>query len=204
MFYEDAICNADAFLSYSNDSICVAYLLILLREIALCSARSLLLHEKKRICVGIYLLNCPGIACPGEFEDHFLSVNQNHGDFSFIRVGAYGIRPTNEHIGGRTNQNHGDFSSVRVGAYGIRPTNRHIGGRTNQKKTGSVVHLPIYDERRANQYILSLFSDGTMGAYAIRPYPDGRRGGVFFVRRRSGMGWLGEGGLLLFVEKMKI
>ena len=30
-----------------------------------------------------------------------------------------------------------------------------------------------------------------MGAYAIRPYPDARKGGVFFVRRRSEMGWLG-------------
>ena len=43
-----------------------------------------------------------------------------------------------------------------------------------------------------------------MGAYAIRPYSDRRKGGVFFVRRRSGMGWLGEDGLLLFVGKMKI
>ena len=81
MFCEDLICNADALLSYSNDSICVAYLLLSLRDIALCSAYSLLLHEKKRICVGIYLLNCPGIDCPGEFEDHFLSVNQNLGVF---------------------------------------------------------------------------------------------------------------------------
>ena len=29
-------------------------------------------------------------------------------------------------------------------------------------------------------------------------------GGIFFVRRRSGMGWLGGDGLLLFVGKMKI
>ena len=41
-------------------------------------------------------------------------------------------------------------------------------------------------------------------AYAIRPYPDGRKGGMFFVRRRSGKGWLGGGGLLLFVGRMKI
>ena len=43
-----------------------------------------------------------------------------------------------------------------------------------------------------------------MGAYAIRPYPDGRKGGVFFVRCRSGKEWLGGDGLLLFVGKMKI
>ena len=102
------------------------------------------------------------------------------------------------------NQNHGDFSSVRVGAYGILPTNGYIGGRMNQKRTGSVVHLFTYNEERVDQYVRLLFSDRTMGAYAIRPYPDGRKGGVFFVRRRSGKGWLGGCGLLLFVGKMKI
>ena len=43
-----------------------------------------------------------------------------------------------------------------------------------------------------------------MEAYAIRPYPDARKGGVFFVRRRSGKSCLGGGGLLLFVGRMKI
>ena len=66
----------------------------------------------------------------------------------------------------------------------------------NRKMTGSVVHLFTYNEGRADRYVRSLFSDGTMGAYAIRPYPDGRKGGVFFVRRRSGKRWLGGGGLL--------
>ena len=70
-------------------------------------------------------------------------MNQNHGDFLSVRVGAYCIRLTNGHIRDRTNQNRGDFSSIRVGAYGIRPTNGHIGGRMNRKMTGSVVHLPI-------------------------------------------------------------
>ena len=39
-----------------------------------------------------------------------------------------------------------------------------------------------------------------MGAYAIRTYPDGRKGGVFFVRHRSGKGWLGRCGLLLSID----
>jgi len=43
-----------------------------------------------------------------------------------------------------------------------------------------------------------------MGAYAIRPYPDGRKGGSFFVHRRSGKGYLDENRLLLFVGKVKI
>ena len=43
-----------------------------------------------------------------------------------------------------------------------------------------------------------------MGAYAIRPYPDGRKWGSFFVRRRAGKGCLDENRLLLFVGKVKI
>ena len=49
---------------------------------------------------------------------------------------------------------------------------------------------------RANQYIPPLFSDRTMGAYAIRPYPDERKEGVFFVRCRSVKGCFGENWLL--------
>ena len=43
-----------------------------------------------------------------------------------------------------------------------------------------------------------------MGAYAIRPYPDGRKEGVFFVRCRLRKGSSGGDGLLLFVGRMKI
>ena len=43
-----------------------------------------------------------------------------------------------------------------------------------------------------------------MGAYAIRPYPDGRKGGSFLVHRRSRKGFLDENRLLLFVGKMKV
>jgi len=43
-----------------------------------------------------------------------------------------------------------------------------------------------------------------MGAYAIRPYPDGRKGGGFFVRRWAGKGYLDENRLLLFVGKVKV
>ena len=62
----------------------------------------------------------------------------------------------------------------------------------------------LRDRERADRYVRLLFSDRTMGAYAIRPYPNGRKGRVFFVRRRLEMGWLGGDGLLLFVGKMKI
>ena len=58
----------------------------------------------------------------------------------------------------------------------------------------------LHNKRWADRYVPSLFFDKTMGAYAIRPYPDGRKGGVFFVRCRSGKGWLGRGGLLLSID----
>ena len=62
------------------------------------------------------------------------------------------------------------------------------------------VQIFLRDRGRADQYVRLLFSDRTMGAYAIRPYPDGRKGGVFFVRLRSGKGCLGRGGLLLSID----
>ena len=58
----------------------------------------------------------------------------------------------------------------------------------------------LRDRERANQYVRLLFSKETMGAYAIRPYPDGRKGGVFFVRCRSEMGWIGGDRLLLSID----
>ena len=63
-----------------------------------------------------------------------------------------------------------------------------------------MVHLFTYNGERVNQYVPSLPFDEIMGAYAIRPYPDGRKGGGFFVRRRSGKGWIGGDGLLLSID----
>ena len=64
-------------------------------------------------------------------------------------------------------------------------------------KIGGVwLQIFLRNGERADQYVPPLLFDGTMGAYAIRPYPDARKGGVFFVRRRSGKGWLSGGGLL--------
>ena len=74
----------------------------------------------------------------------------------------------------------------------------------NRKMTGSVVHLFTYNGERVNQYVPSLPFDEIMGAYAIRPYPDERKGGSFFVRCWLGKVCFGEDGLLLFVGKIKI
>ena len=68
-------------------------------------------------------------------------------------------------------------------------------------KIGDVlVQIFLRDRGWADQYVPPLFSKGTMGAYAIRSYPDGRKGGVFFVRRRTWKGWLGGCGLLLSIN----
>ena len=53
-----------------------------------------------------------------------------------------------------------------------------------------------------DQYVRLLFFDRAMGAYAIRPYSDGRKGGVFFVRRRSGKVCFGGDGLLLSIDSV--
>ena len=74
-------------------------------------------------------------------------MNQNPDEFSSGRVGAYCIRPTDDHARDRTklipirflihriktNQNPDEFLPVRVGAYCIRPTNGHAGGRVDRK-----------------------------------------------------------------------
>ena len=49
------------------------------------------------------------------------------------RVGAYCIRPTNDHDNGRKNGKLDMIFIVRVGAYCIRPTNGHANGQMNGK-----------------------------------------------------------------------
>ena len=171
-------------------------------------------------------------------------MDRNRDDFSSVRVEAYGIRPTNGHIRGRTNRNLGDFfvrrrsgkgclggdglllfvGRMKIGGVFLTPLPpflvltqeketkesqapaggiffvRRCAGKVcfgenwlllfiGKMKIGDVwVQIFLRDGGRAGQYVPLLFSDRTMGAYAIRPYPDGRKGGVFFVRRRSGKG----------------
>ena len=105
-------------------------------------------------------------------------------------MGAYAIRPYSD---GRK----GGVFFVRR-----RSGKRCLGGGGlllfvgKMKIGGFWVQIFLRNRERVNQYVRLLFSKETMGAYAIRSYPDVRKGGVFFVRRRSRMGWLGGGGLL--------
>ena len=53
-------------------------------------------------------------------------------------------------------------------------------------KIGDVwVQIFLRDGERVDQYVLPLFSDRTMGAYAIRPYPDGQKTGIGGIGRNS-------------------
>ena len=66
---------------------------------------------------------------PAPFSAPPRNTNQKPARFSSVRVGAYCIRPTDGHAGGRTNRKIAIFQVARVGAYCIRPTNGHAGGR---------------------------------------------------------------------------
>ena len=106
-------------------------------------------------------------------DDYFIpriKTNRNPDKFSSGRVGAYCIRPTDEHVRGRTNpipirflihqvktnQNPDKFLPGRVGAYCIRPTDGHASGRTDRK--------------------IAIFSGTRVGAYCIRPTDGHARG----------------------------
>ena len=108
--------------------------------------------------------------------------NQNHGDFSFVRVGAYGIRPTNEHIGGRMNQNYGVFFVRRRSGKGC------LGG--------DGLLLFIGKMRIESVFLVSLPPFLVLTGGKETKESQAPAGGIFFARCQSGKGWLGGGGLL--------
>ena len=60
-------------------------------------------------------------------------MNEITAIFSGTRVGAYCIRPTNDHDNGRMDGKIDGIFIVRVGAYCIRPTNGYTNGRMDGK-----------------------------------------------------------------------
>ena len=125
----------------------------------------------------------PNHAIPGHFRLHRIKTNRNPTRFSSDRVGAYYIRPTNGHAGGRTDRKIAIFQVGRVGRNSIRLTNGHARGRmklipirfliyrlkTNQNPVHFSVHLAI---------CMTI-----CGAYAIRPYTDTRKNDDYFIPR---------------------
>ena len=81
---------------------------------------------------------------PIQFLIPRIKINLNPDEFSSGRVGAYCIRPTDGHTGGRMNLIPIRFLIPRI--------------KTNQKPAHSSIHLTI---------VMVIF-----GAYAIRPYTD--------------------------------
>ena len=62
-------------------------------------------------------------AIPGHFPLPRIKTNLNSDEFSFVRVGAYLIRPTDGHASGRMDRKIAIFQVARVGRNSIRPTN---------------------------------------------------------------------------------
>ena len=117
-------------------------------------------------------------------------MNRNRDGFSVVRVGAYCIRPTNGHIGGRTDQNLGVFFVRRCTGKGC------LGGCELLLFVGKIKIGGVF------LAFLSPFLVLTGGKETKESqFP---AGGVFFVRYRSGKGCLGWCALFLFVGKMRI
>ena len=98
-------------------------------------------------------------------DDYFISrikTNRNPDEFLPGRVGAYCIRPTDGHSGGRTNRKIAIFQVARVGAYCIRPTNGHARGRMNPIPIRFLIHRIKTNQKPAQ------FLSVRVGAYCIR------------------------------------
>ena len=109
-------------------------------------------------------------------------MDRNRDDFSSVRVEAYGIRPTNGHIRGRTNRNLGDFFVRRRSGKGC------LGGDglllfVGSMKLGGVFLTPL------PPFLVLTQEKETKESQAPA-------GGVFFVRCWSGKGCLGRDGIL--------
>ena len=132
------------------------------------------------------------------FLIHRIKTNQNPDEFFPGRVGAYCIRPTNGHAGGRIDRKIAIFQAARVGAYCISPIDGHAGGRMDRKiaifsgtRVGRNSIRPTNDHGRGRMNLIPIrflipriktnqnpdkFSSDRVGAYCIRPI-DGHTGG---------------------------
>ena len=115
-------------------------------------------------------------------NDHDNGRTNRKIDKIFIfRVGAYCIRPANDHANGRTNGKMDGVFIVRVGAYCIRPTNGHANGQMNGKMDVVLACFYPGNQKSDRNWIHSTTGVAVCRAYAIRPYPDGRKPGRVLV-----------------------
>ena len=123
-------------------------------------------------------------AIPGHFPLPRIKTNLNSDEFSFVRVGAYLIRPTDGHASGRMDRKIAIFQVARVGRNSIRPTNGHARGRMKRKiaifqvtRVGRNSIRPTDDHAggRIDRKI-AIFPDARVGDNSIRP-TDGHAGG---------------------------
>ena len=86
--------------------------------------------------------------------------------------GAYCIRPTDGHAGGRTDRKIAIFQVTSVGAYCIRHTNGQIGGRINPIPIQFLIHRIKTNQNPVHFPVHLAICMTICGAYAIRPYTD--------------------------------
>ncbi len=79
-------------------------------------------------------------AIPGHFPLPRPKTHQKPARFSSVRVGAYCIRPTDGHAGGRIDRKIAIFQDARVGRNSIRPTDGHARGRMNLIPIRFLIH----------------------------------------------------------------
>ena len=104
-----------------------------------------------------------------------------------VRVGAYCIRPTNDHDNGLMNGRMGGVFIVRVGAYCIRPTNGHANGQMNEKMDGVSVRFYPMNQKSDWDWIHPASGVVVCGAYAIRPYTGDLKNGDFSIHSTTGV-----------------
>ena len=127
------ICNAYHILSYREHALCAGYTHPFRSGIEKPGGFPVHFYPGNRKPDGDRITFHSGNKKSGGFDFRFYSVQKKIAIFSGTRVGAYCIRPTNDHANGLTNRKMDKILIVRVGAYWIRPANDHANGRTNGK-----------------------------------------------------------------------
>ena len=92
------------------------------------------------------IANFPGIRvgayCIRPTDDHGSGrVNEKKDEVFTIQVGRKGIRPTDDHGSGRVNEKRGEVFTIQVGCKDIRPTDDHTGGQADENPAGNRVRI---------------------------------------------------------------
>ena len=115
-----AVCGAYSIRPYADDKNLVHFLVHSATGMAACGAYSIRPYPDGRKFIRFWV--------------RFYPMQKKIAIFPGIRVGAYCIRPTNDHGSGRVNEKKSEVFTVQVGRKGIRPTDDYGSGRVNEKR----------------------------------------------------------------------